>query len=326
MQQRLIDAKRIVDDILHAPKYYFKELKPSVLPDQLAAVYAITDISTEKGNMVVPVWVNETGNYIDIELGEEVNTKTNFVASAYGRNVKVLIEYANQNDGFLYQNEDIEKVRQLLARNGLQLPTPLKLSDSNINISQDDSDVNNIISTGAEDNAHSSLRSGERHHTTKAEQKYIKKICNKLGREVVFETITPEMLKNKHGKDTNGHTPDGFIDKDGVIHIGFTVVDPINFIFKHELTHFGEGTEQYKKFVQAVKGSKLFREWVAERTKLSSTNDVESLIEMYETIYKRDSSEMYSDVVGDRLFTEDGSGLEALVNSIDVKDRTAFIQ
>ena len=46
MQQRLIDAKRIVDDILHAPKYYFKELKPSVLPDQLAAVYAITDTST----------------------------------------------------------------------------------------------------------------------------------------------------------------------------------------------------------------------------------------------------------------------------------------
>ena len=27
-------------------KYYFKELKPSVLPDQLAAVYAITDTST----------------------------------------------------------------------------------------------------------------------------------------------------------------------------------------------------------------------------------------------------------------------------------------
>lgn len=46
MQQRLIDAKRIVDDILHAPKYYFKELKPSVLPNQLAAVYAITDTST----------------------------------------------------------------------------------------------------------------------------------------------------------------------------------------------------------------------------------------------------------------------------------------
>ena len=46
MQQRLIDAKRIVDDILHAPKYYFKELKPSLLPDQLAAVYAITDTST----------------------------------------------------------------------------------------------------------------------------------------------------------------------------------------------------------------------------------------------------------------------------------------
>ena len=46
MKQRLIDAKRIVDDILNAPKYYFKELKPSMLPDQLAGVYAITDTST----------------------------------------------------------------------------------------------------------------------------------------------------------------------------------------------------------------------------------------------------------------------------------------
>ena len=46
MQQRLIDAKRIVDDILKASKYYFKDLKPSMLPDELAAVYAITDVLT----------------------------------------------------------------------------------------------------------------------------------------------------------------------------------------------------------------------------------------------------------------------------------------
>ncbi|MBO5020604.1 MAG: hypothetical protein J6D52_08065 [Clostridia bacterium] len=71
------------------------------------SVVAITDIQTDKGNMIVPVWVNQSGNYIDIELGETVHQNTNFVASAYGRDVKSLIEYANENDGFLYQNEDI---------------------------------------------------------------------------------------------------------------------------------------------------------------------------------------------------------------------------
>ena len=84
-----------------------------------------------------PVWVNHEGNYIDFDIDEEVLGNTNFVASAYGRNLKGLLEYANKNNGFLYQTEDTKKVSQLLARNGLQLPTPLKLSDSDIIISKD---------------------------------------------------------------------------------------------------------------------------------------------------------------------------------------------
>lgn len=46
MQQRLMDAEYIVAKILNAPKFYFKDLKPSMLVDGLAAVYAITDFST----------------------------------------------------------------------------------------------------------------------------------------------------------------------------------------------------------------------------------------------------------------------------------------
>lgn len=106
------------------------------------SVVAITDIQTEKGEMIIPVWINQEGNYLDLEIGEEIVENTNFVATAYGRNIKSLLEYAHENNGFLYQSSDIEKVRQLLARNGLQLPTPLKLSDSDITISQEDSIVN----------------------------------------------------------------------------------------------------------------------------------------------------------------------------------------
>ncbi len=46
MKQRLIEAQRITEDIFNAPKLYFKDLKPSMLVDKLAAVYAITDAST----------------------------------------------------------------------------------------------------------------------------------------------------------------------------------------------------------------------------------------------------------------------------------------
>lgn len=60
-----------------------------------------------------------------------------------GRSVKSFLEYATDNEGFLYVSEEKEKVRQLLARNGLQLSAPLKLSNSNINVAQNNKDVNN---------------------------------------------------------------------------------------------------------------------------------------------------------------------------------------
>ncbi|GEM_PF-3199736 len=57
--------------------------------------------------MIVPVWVNQEGNYIDVDFGE-VNINTSFAASAYGRDIKSLLVYANKNEGFIYQNPDIE--------------------------------------------------------------------------------------------------------------------------------------------------------------------------------------------------------------------------
>lgn len=46
MKQRLIEAQCITEAILNAPKFYFKNLKPSMLSDKTAAVYAITDVSS----------------------------------------------------------------------------------------------------------------------------------------------------------------------------------------------------------------------------------------------------------------------------------------
>lgn len=46
MENRIHEARRITEEILTSPKYYFKDLKPSMLIDKLEAVYAITDTST----------------------------------------------------------------------------------------------------------------------------------------------------------------------------------------------------------------------------------------------------------------------------------------
>ena len=95
------------------------------------SVVVITDIMTSKGEMIVPVWVAQEGNYLDVELGD-LALDTNFVASAYGRKVKALIETAISDNGVFYQNPDEKRVKNLLARNGLQLSTPLKISNSTI--------------------------------------------------------------------------------------------------------------------------------------------------------------------------------------------------
>ena len=102
---------------------------------------------------------------------------------------------------------------------------------------------------------------------------------------------------------------------------------------------FETGTEQYNKFVDAVKETDVFKEWLAKRTKL---NPKENSLEVLIATARQDimdnrggdasvdvggaMAELVADFVGDCLFKDNGSGLEALVSSIDVKDRPAFIQ
>lgn len=106
------------------------------------SVVAITDIRTSNGEMIVPVWINQDGTYLDVELGESIRGNTNFVASAYGRNVKGLLEYALDNNEVLYYAEDKKRVGSLLATHGLQLPARLSTADSSISIRQETENVN----------------------------------------------------------------------------------------------------------------------------------------------------------------------------------------
>ena len=118
-------------------------LKSKTHPSE--SVVAIGEVTTSKGEMVVPIWINQEGLYVDANEVERLIT-INFVASAYGRDVKTLLEYAVETDGVLYKSDNNEKVRQLFARNGLQLSAPLKLSNFTDRITSADGKRNKKLS------------------------------------------------------------------------------------------------------------------------------------------------------------------------------------
>jgi hypothetical protein len=224
---------------------------------------------------------------------------------------------------------------------------------SNNRLTQKPSIVNNIISNEGGNNSSASdsdttlpenikeisiaNKNKQRHHTTLKEQNYIIGIGKALGRTVVFENVVDKL--RAEGIDLKGQIPDGYIDNNGVIHMNFTVIDPLTFIFKHELTHFGEGTEAYNKFVDAVRKSDAFKNWLIEKTGLNTEdNTVEVLIAAARQSVMDSRTgdgtvdvegamaEVIADFVGDCLFTDNGSKLESMLSNLDVKERNVVIQ
>ena len=172
------------------------------------------------------------------------------------------------------------------------------------------------------------------------EQKKIAKIGKALGWDVKFDAVH---IKDKNGKTVRGENgmprrADGSIDiKSKRITIDYENKQPIQFIFKHELTHFGEGSKLYGDFAEAVEKSKLFEKWLGEKTgKQGSTvrlkaqllNDIMSTrtnagaaVDTYGA-----RAEMIADFVGDALFSDNGSGLEGIIKNADTKERGAIRQ
>lgn len=99
-------SEEIIKQIAKAIENPLLVLKSKTHPED--SVVIVTDILTSRGEMVIPIWANQSGNYIDLDFGD-ISIETNFVASAYGRNTKSLIEYAVNNNGVLYQSDDTKK-------------------------------------------------------------------------------------------------------------------------------------------------------------------------------------------------------------------------
>lgn len=159
------------------------------------------------------------------------------------------------------------------------------------------------------------------------DQLQIVMVARKLGHGVVFEDTAK----------TRGFKSDGYIENDGTIHIDYENTKPVQFIFKHEITHYAEGSELYKNFVETVKASKTYKKWIAQKVNgkdsaaVKSAKYRQSVIDGYaasgiELTPMQAESELIADFVGDTLFTEDGSGLESIMSDMNAKQRKSFVQ
>lgn len=172
------------------------------------------------------------------------------------------------------------------------------------------------------------------------EQKKIAKIGKALGWDVKFDAVH---IKDKNGKTVRGENgmprrADGSIDiKNKRITIDYENKQPIQFIFKHELTHFGEGSKLYGDFAEAVEKSKLFEKWLGEKTgkqgsavrlKAQLLNDIMSTRTNAGAAVDISGAraEMIADFVGDALFSDNGSGLEGIIKNADTRERGTIRQ
>lgn len=108
-------------------------------------------------------------------------------------------------------------------------------------------------------------------------------------------------------------------------------------MFKHELTHFGETSELYQDFVDNIRTSSVYLEWLQAKTgnNINSVGKLEGVyrdmvIESRKSVapvgFAEAQQEMYADFCGDVLFSNNQNALNRLMDSLDKKERPKFIQ
>ena len=166
----------------------------------------------------------------------------------------------------------------------------------------------------------------QRKHLNKATQDRVKEIANTFGVNVIFENV----------ESKTGVAADSYYDNQGNIHMDFSVTDPVNVLVKHELTHFGERGDTYKSFVNMVKNSNIFTEWLNSKIKENVSNKEQvyrnRILENYKNAgvenisYSDTQDEMIANFAADMLFTDNGSGMDTLVQMAKEADRPAIIR
>lgn len=160
-------------------------------------------------------------------------------------------------------------------------------------------------------------------HLDKAQQDAIKEIGNKLNREVVFEDFySSNKFKGKK------KIPDGYLAKDGTVHINYYAKRPVQFLLKHEITHYlKRSVFSYQDFMNLVFDSSAFGDWLAKKghTMTSLKAEITDTYSEVENFNEgRCYDEILADFVGEYLFGGENTISQKLINALQPKQKKSF--
>lgn len=265
--------------------------------------------------------------YTPVQIGEET----------VGVRIAVR-DVATPSESQIY-NWGIKKDTSLdgMGRGNNRISHDVSSNVSNNNIPQGENVVNNNISTGAENNSSFTEYSAkspefdavkdtifEAHGVQRltAEQQKIFELGRRIGYKVIFE----------NEQSNNGITKNGRIDKTNkIIYINTAAQKPVQFIIKHELTHFLEiNKAKYFNFANEIMESELFERYVLSQGYNSKSEYNAAIVEVYSKFDKKFGEheanlEMVANFIGDNLFGGE-SNIDQFIQSLDAKQRNKFIQ
>lgn len=165
-------------------------------------------------------------------------------------------------------------------------------------------------------------------HLDKAQQDKVKEIGKKLGREVVFEDFAK--LEKFKGKKK---IPDGYIDKNGKVHINYYAKKPVQFLLKHELTHYvGNKIDKlkYADFQNMVFDSEAFKDWMQSKGFASMTELKKDVFDRYSEVKNFNETkafdEILADFVGDWLFGGENEISQKFIDMLKPEQKKPFME
>lgn len=167
---------------------------------------------------------------------------------------------------------------------------------------------------------------------------YVKDIAKRLGTNLEFVDMAAELAKR--GQNVEGLViyPEGFYDpKTHTIYVGNEVANPVEFVFKHELTHYGERSKYYADFARAVRDSKAFKKWLDTQATYTTKDAAGKELQLHLVLkerYKKVKNltepeaqrEVIANFVADVLFKGDVDTLSEILNEATPTRKNAVMR
>lgn len=167
---------------------------------------------------------------------------------------------------------------------------------------------------------------------------YVKDIAKRLGINLEFVDMAAELAKR--GQNIEGLViyPEGFYDpKTHTLYVGDEVANPVEFVFKHELTHYGERSKYYAEFARAVRDSKAFKKWLDTQATYTTKDAAGKELQLHLILKERykgvknltepeSQREVIANFVADVLFKGDVDTLSEILNEATPTQKNAVMR